>query len=173
MRGIVIPIAAIALATWSQAATAQVPKLNVGPSCEAAARGPIVIGRDKEACLGDENAARDTLSKSWSKFNLADKTQCVGLVRQGGPPSYVELLSCLEVMRDSKNVRSNGPLSESPGKPDATAPADPSPRPSGAPASDTSTSSQGSTTPQAAQATPTAPLAAEPRGRRRGRRSGV
>src|SRR5260370_40249081 len=33
------------------------PKLQVSQSCEAAARGAVVAGRDKEACLADENAA--------------------------------------------------------------------------------------------------------------------
>jgi hypothetical protein len=35
------------------------PKLNVGSSCDAAAKGAISAGRDKEACLGDELAARE------------------------------------------------------------------------------------------------------------------
>jgi hypothetical protein len=85
------------------------PRLNVGPSCDAAARGAIVIGRDKEACMGDERAAQDTLNQNWSKYNAADKTQCIGNVKTGGPASYVELLSCLEIMRDAKSIRENDP----------------------------------------------------------------
>ena len=85
------------------------PKLNVGPSCNAAARGAIVIGRDKEACMGDERAAQDTLNQNWSKYNAADKTQCIGNVKTGGPASYVELLSCLEIMRDAKSIRETDP----------------------------------------------------------------
>jgi hypothetical protein len=81
------------------------PKLNVNPSCEAAARGAISAGRDKEACLADERTAEDALAQNWSKYNAADKTQCIGNVKTGGPPSYVELLSCLEIMRDSKAIR--------------------------------------------------------------------
>jgi hypothetical protein len=81
------------------------PKLNVAPSCDAAARGAIVIGRDKEACMGDERTAQDTLKENWSKYNGADKTQCIGNVKTGGPASYVELLSCLEIMRDAKSIR--------------------------------------------------------------------
>jgi hypothetical protein len=81
------------------------PNLNVSPSCDAAARGAIVIGRDKEACLGDERTAQDTLKQNWSKYNAADKTQCIGNVKTGGPASYVELLSCLEIMRDAKQIR--------------------------------------------------------------------
>jgi hypothetical protein len=85
------------------------PQLNVSPSCNAAARGAIVIGRDKEACLGDERTAQDTLKQNWAKYNAADKTQCIGNVKTGGPASYVELLSCLEIMRDAKSIRETDP----------------------------------------------------------------
>jgi hypothetical protein len=90
------------------------PNLDVSTSCNAAARGAIVVGRDKEACLGDERTAQDTLKQNWSKYNGADKTQCIGNVKTGGPASYVELLSCLEIMRDSKAIRQ----SEADAKPD-------------------------------------------------------
>src|SRR5262249_56123831 len=80
------------------------PKLDVTPSCAAAARGAISAGRDKEACLADERTAQDALAQNWSKYNAADKTQCVGNVKTGGPPSYVELLSCPEILRDSTPI---------------------------------------------------------------------
>ena len=86
------------------------PKLNVAPSCDAAARGAISAGRDKEACLVDERTAEGVLAQNWSKYNAADKTQCVGNVKTGGPASYVELLSCLEIMRDAKAIRESDPL---------------------------------------------------------------
>jgi hypothetical protein len=86
------------------------PRLKVESSCEAAGRGAIVLGRNKEACLADETTAQDTLKKNWSKYSTADKTQCVGMARTGGPASYVELLSCLEIMRDARNIRNADPL---------------------------------------------------------------
>ena len=113
MSALAIRIAPVALSFGLQTAIALAdgpPKLDVAPSCNAAARGAIVIGRDKEACLGDERTAQDTLTQNWSKFNSADKTQCIGNVKTGGPPSYVELLSCLEIMRDAKVIRESDPL---------------------------------------------------------------
>src|SRR5581483_3089691 len=89
------------------------PKLDVAPSCAAAARGAIVIGRDKEACMGDERTAQETLTQNWSKYGSADKTQCIGNVKTGGPASYVELLSCLEIMRDAKSIREGDDLGAS------------------------------------------------------------
>ena len=81
------------------------PKLDLAPTCDAAARFSISAGRDKEACLEDEHTAAGTLVQNWSKYNAADKTQCIGNVTSGGPASYVELLSCLEIMRDAKSIR--------------------------------------------------------------------
>jgi hypothetical protein len=101
-------IAAVVLMLGLPAAVALAdspPTLDVGPSCDAAARGAISAGRDKEACLIDERTAQDALAQNWSKYNTADKTQCVGNVKTGGPASYVELLSCLEIMRDAKAIR--------------------------------------------------------------------
>jgi hypothetical protein len=86
------------------------PKLDVVPSCEAAARGAITAGRDKDACLSDEQTAQNALAENWSKYDAVDKTQCVGNVKTGGPASYVELLSCLEIMRDAKTIRSGETL---------------------------------------------------------------
>jgi hypothetical protein len=81
-----------------------VPKLDVDPSCEAAAQGSVVQGRDKQACLDDENRAKEQAIQNWSQYRDADKQQCVELIREGGPPSYVELLTCLEAMRDASTM---------------------------------------------------------------------
>jgi hypothetical protein len=81
------------------------PTLEVGPSCEAAGRGSVVLGRDKKACLADETTAQDTLKQNWSKYAATDKTECIGMVATGGPASYVELLSCVEILRDARNIR--------------------------------------------------------------------
>ena len=86
------------------------PTLQVAPSCEAAARGAVVLGRNKEACLADETTAQDTLKQNWSKYAASDKNECVGMVKTGGPPSYVELLSCVEILRDARNIRNADPL---------------------------------------------------------------
>jgi hypothetical protein len=86
------------------------PKLNVDPSCEAAGRGSVMLGRNKEACLADETTAQGTLTQNWSKYSASDKTQCVGMAKTGGPASYVELLSCLEIMRDARNIRNGDAL---------------------------------------------------------------
>jgi hypothetical protein len=110
-----IAIAVLSIGLPAAAAVADSPpKLEVTASCNAAARGAISAGRDKESCLADERAAEDTLNQNWSKFSAPDKTQCIGNVKTGGPPSYVELLSCLEVMRDAKEIREADQLAPPP-----------------------------------------------------------
>ena len=86
------------------------PTLNVGPSCDAAARGSVILGRDKKACLADETTAQDTLKQNWSKYSAADKSECIGMATTGGPASYVELLSCVEILRDARNIRNTDAL---------------------------------------------------------------
>jgi hypothetical protein len=85
------------------------PTLQVGPSCEAAGRGGVVLGRNKEACLADETDAQNTLKQSWSKYPATDKTICSGMTTSGGPASYVELVSCLEILRDAKSIEATDP----------------------------------------------------------------
>jgi hypothetical protein len=69
-----------------------------------------VLGRNKEACLADETTAQDTLKQNWSKYVASDKSDCLGMVTNGGPASYVELLSCVEILRDARNIRNADPL---------------------------------------------------------------
>jgi hypothetical protein len=106
-----VSIAAVFAAVLAAPARADdVPTLQIGPSCDAAGRGTVVLGRSKESCLADETAARDGLQKNWSKYSATDKQQCLGMEKAGGPSSYVELQSCLEIRRDARDIRNGGPL---------------------------------------------------------------
>jgi hypothetical protein len=86
------------------------PKLNVGPSCNAAARGAISLGRNTAACMGDERDAQDQLTNNWSQYSRAHKTQCVGMTTRSGTSSYVELISCLDIMKDAAAIYKADPL---------------------------------------------------------------
>ena len=81
-----------------------VPTLKVETSCKAAGIEGMGTGRTSDSCLNDEKAAREDLVKSWSTFSADDKTHCLSMVSTGGGPSYVELLSCLEMSRDAKKI---------------------------------------------------------------------
>jgi hypothetical protein len=106
---IVVAVAASVLGLRGIAFAEGPPDLDVGPSCDAAGRVGLV-GRDEAACQGDERGAKDALTKDWDSYDRAARTQCVGMNKTGGPSSYVELLSCIEVMRDAKAMEQNDPL---------------------------------------------------------------
>ena len=92
----------------SLAAPDVVPKLNTRTSCESPGRKAIAHGSlnlSIEACLRSENEAHEVLIKHWSQYAKSDKMNCHGMVTKGGPPSYVELHSCLESRKHSREIR--------------------------------------------------------------------
>jgi hypothetical protein len=88
--------------TISQAAE-KPPQLEVGRSCDAAAAHGV-SGRTRDACMSEENAAKTTLDDKWKQFTARQHARCTGLVNMGGPPSYVELLTCLEMAEQAKRI---------------------------------------------------------------------
>ncbi|HWN52865.1 MAG TPA: hypothetical protein VNO18_24140 [Xanthobacteraceae bacterium] len=112
MRHAALGFVLIAVALGAQSVIAYAdtpPKLNVGASCDAAASYAGLVGRDGAACMNDENDALDALKKNWSQYSSTDRTDCAGMVKTGGPPSYVELLSCLEMMKDVAAIHKSEP----------------------------------------------------------------
>jgi len=99
-----MPFAAFALGSSLITLAADVPTLKVEPSCKAAGAAGLMMGRTTESCMNDEKSAREDLVKSWSTFSSDDRAHCLSMVSTGGSPSYVELLSCLEMSRDAKKI---------------------------------------------------------------------
>jgi len=91
----------------SIAAQDAVPKLNVRPTCGSSAVRTVGVAHAKatEACLKTEREAQENLTKHWSRYTKIDKTSCVGKVSHGGPPSYVELLSCFDIREHAREIR--------------------------------------------------------------------
>ena len=87
------------------AAKDAVPKLNIRPSCESAARRLLFVNSSIDACIKQEMEAHKVLIRHWPQFAKVDKTNCADKVTQGGPPSYIELLSCLETAQHARAVR--------------------------------------------------------------------
>jgi|SRR5690349_14570238 len=109
-----------------------VPTLNVEQVCEGIAQQGGVSFRDpniaveKKNCLDSEHATRDELVKQWPTFSAADKTACTNEATMGGESSYTELLTCLEMARDVRALRSEAGkagASSAPAKRGAAAPA--------------------------------------------------
>ena len=81
-----------------------VPKFDTGPICRSAGAAAVMATRNTASCEQDENNARATLEKEWSQFTPSDKARCGRLVTLGGGPSYVELLTCLELAKQVKEL---------------------------------------------------------------------
>jgi hypothetical protein len=109
-----MPFAALVLGSSLITVAGDVPTLKVEPSCKAAGAQGLMMGRTTESCMNDENAARGDLVKTWSTFSADDKTHCLSMVSTGGGPSYVELLSCLEMSRDAKKIAQGRKLEDQP-----------------------------------------------------------
>ena len=87
-----------------------IPQLNVEPSCRAAA-GTTAPGRDENACKRDERDARGKLEQQWGNFSADQRSHCVRLSTLGGSPSYVELLTCLQLAKQSAALPPENKLS--------------------------------------------------------------
>ncbi len=86
----------------------QVPKLDVSVSCRSAGASsvtaPVSGTRNAAACEKDENDARDKLKQEWTTFSEAERARCTRIATLGGSPSYVELLTCLEMAKAAKQL---------------------------------------------------------------------
>jgi len=91
-----------------------VPTLNVEQVCQGIAQQGGVsfhdtdIAEEKQNCLDSEQAIREELSKEWPSFAPADKVACTNESKMGGDSSYTELLTCLEMARDVRELQNGG-----------------------------------------------------------------
>ncbi len=104
MRSVLVTaVASIGFSASASAAGDKVPKLDVAESCREA---QAIAGEDKnltyKGCMHDERNAEAQLVQRWTKFKAVDRQNCLA---QGiAPlPSYVEILTCLE-MYDEASV---------------------------------------------------------------------
>jgi hypothetical protein len=88
-----------------------VPTLDVNPVCRGiASQGELEEGLQQtnfQECVKSEQAVREEIKKEWSTFTTADKTHCVALAKTGGEASYTELISCMEMARDVRELHKN------------------------------------------------------------------
>jgi len=80
------------------------PKFNVERTCRPASVAGVLPGRDSSACQNDEKAALNKLQQVWTEYSAAQRSQCAGFAGLDRAPSYVELLTCLEMAKQSKEL---------------------------------------------------------------------
>jgi hypothetical protein len=77
----------------------RVPAFDVSRSCklDVAATAGLSVDQSLKNCVNDENRAQQQLVSQWSKFSASSRAQCIPLESIGGTPSYVSLLTCLQM----------------------------------------------------------------------------
>ncbi len=85
-----------------------VPQLDVTSGCRVAASAAVGARHSMDACLRDEQRARATLQDQWGAFGETERARCLRLTRLGGPPSYVELLTCLQMDKAAERAPGAG-----------------------------------------------------------------
>jgi hypothetical protein len=80
-----------------------VPKFNIERECKVDSTSTnLNVGLDEtiKRCVQDEQQARDQLQTQWSQFAPSDRVMCTSEATNtegaGVPPSYVNLLTCLQ-----------------------------------------------------------------------------
>ena len=81
----------------------QVPKFDVERTCRSAAAVGLP-GRNTAACQRDENDARIKVEQVWTQYKQAQRRECAVFVGIDRAPSYVELLTCLEIAKQSAEL---------------------------------------------------------------------
>jgi hypothetical protein len=112
------------------ARSAEIPTLDLRPVCSGIAKQSTHQNAGKKGqaevfrrCMESEKGVREQLKNVWLAFSPADKEHCIALAKSGGLPSYTELITCLEMVRDVRTLRS---AQASPPAADTTKPASPS-----------------------------------------------
>jgi hypothetical protein len=86
----------------------KVPEFDPGPGCRAAVSASVMPDRNENACLADERTAKTKLEHEWANFTAEQQRHCTQLTSTGGPPSYVELLTCVEMSQAAAALPDRG-----------------------------------------------------------------
>ena len=118
MRALVATVLAALCLSGSPTRSDDIPTLDVNPVCRGiASQSELEVGLQQtnfQQCLQSEQATREQLKKEWSTFTTADKSHCVALAKTGGESSYTELITCMEMARDVRELHSQGNISSKP-----------------------------------------------------------
>ena len=103
-------LALLALALASGPVRADtVPDLDVEKTCKSAqvANTSISDKANYDGCLRSEREAKREAESRWGSYTPAAKRQCENQFKAGGFPSYVEMVTCLELASGSVPTQSD------------------------------------------------------------------
>ena len=83
------------------------PDLDIEKTCRSAASAGVNDNANQDGCLRSERSAHDEVKRRWSEFTPAAKRQCQKQFEAGGFPSYVEMVTCLE-LASGTGLKSDG-----------------------------------------------------------------
>jgi colicin import membrane protein len=138
MRGYLVSVVAMVTIAPSLllARSDQIPTLDVRPVCRgiASQSADPGVGQGSQTetfqrCMESEQSVREQLKRDWPAFSAADKQHCVTLAMTGGESSNTELLTCLEIARDVRTLRSAAAAAEGDKNKPASSPATPAVQP--------------------------------------------
>jgi hypothetical protein len=97
-----MPISVTMIVVSSQLVVAvadKVPTFDISRSCklDLAATAGLSVDQTLRICVRDEKRARQKLASQWSRFSAPSKVECIPQQSIGGTPSYVSLLTCLQM----------------------------------------------------------------------------
>jgi hypothetical protein len=73
------------------------PHFDIETSCRQTGDAAMKVDRPVQSCRDDEHKAEVDLQQRWASFPAGQKQRCIAGASLGGPPSYVEVLTCLEM----------------------------------------------------------------------------
>ncbi len=75
------------------------PNFDITRSCrlDVAATTGLSVDQSMKSCVNDEQQAKTQLAGQWSKFPAPSRASCTSQESIGGTPSYVSLLTCLQM----------------------------------------------------------------------------
>jgi hypothetical protein len=87
-----------------------VPKFNIERGCKidsTATSLDVGLNESTKNCVRDEQQARGQLQTQWSQFSPSDRAMCTSEANDGDgvPPSYVDLLTCLQDQLLAKKLK--------------------------------------------------------------------
>ena len=90
----------LVVAQTALAQAAQLPRFNIAATCREAQ--PLTGDKSVyQSCVSEEISARRKLARTWSTYKPSWQTSCVGEAETAGTPSYVDLLTCLQLDKEA------------------------------------------------------------------------
>jgi hypothetical protein len=85
-----------------------VPKFDINRQCrlDSTQAFDLSAGLNEtvKKCVSDEQQALTELQTQWSQYRGPDKAQCTAETGIGGTASYVDLLTCLQLAKEARQM---------------------------------------------------------------------